>query len=225
MRPRFAAAVSILILTLALPAAVGARDTGHSAASERASTIAYWTPERIAHAIPRDFERTSARPVRRQGQARRRRLGRRDRRLVDGERARRDAVRPDPVHDGRRRLHLLRFRHRRHLDRQRLLDGPERRPLRLRFRRRLGHQVDVHPRLRRRTDATPAPTAPSAAGRRPVWRSIRSSYPRAGSTIRPSPSTSRSRGSGWAARTLVGTDELDATTEGYTPQDWAARST
>ena len=60
MRPRFAAAVSILILTLALPAAVGARDTGHSAASERASTIAYWTPERIARAVPRDFERTGA---------------------------------------------------------------------------------------------------------------------------------------------------------------------
>jgi len=59
MRPRVAAAVSILILTLALPAAVGARDTGLSAASERASTIAYWTPQRIAHAIPRDFERTS----------------------------------------------------------------------------------------------------------------------------------------------------------------------
>ena len=61
MRPRFAAAVSILILTLAFPAVVGARDTGHPAASsERASTIAYWTPERIAHAIPRDFERTSS---------------------------------------------------------------------------------------------------------------------------------------------------------------------
>jgi hypothetical protein len=60
MRPAFAVAVSVLALTLALPAAVGARDTGHAAASERASTIAYWTPERIARAVPRDFERTSA---------------------------------------------------------------------------------------------------------------------------------------------------------------------
>jgi V8-like Glu-specific endopeptidase len=59
MRPAFAVAVSVLIVTLALPAAVGARDTGHAAASERANTIAYWTPERIARAVPRDFERTS----------------------------------------------------------------------------------------------------------------------------------------------------------------------
>ncbi len=60
MRPRFAIAVSVLMLTLALPAAVGARDAGRSASSERARTIAYWTPERIAHAIPRDFEKTSS---------------------------------------------------------------------------------------------------------------------------------------------------------------------
>jgi hypothetical protein len=52
MRPAFAVAVSILILTMALPATVGARDTGHAAASDRASTIAYWTPERIARACP-----------------------------------------------------------------------------------------------------------------------------------------------------------------------------
>ena len=56
MRSRVAIVVSLLLLVaLALPAAVGARSPGGSAQSERARTLAYWTPARIANATPRDF--------------------------------------------------------------------------------------------------------------------------------------------------------------------------
>ena len=60
MRPRLAVVVTALLLALALPAAAGAQTGGPAPQSERARTVAYWTAARIAHAIPRDFERTSS---------------------------------------------------------------------------------------------------------------------------------------------------------------------
>jgi V8-like Glu-specific endopeptidase len=60
MRPRLAVLVAVSLIVLALPTAVGARSPGTGANSERASTLAYWTSQRMAHAIPRDFERRSS---------------------------------------------------------------------------------------------------------------------------------------------------------------------
>jgi V8-like Glu-specific endopeptidase len=60
MRTRLAVTVTTLLLALALPGAAGAREAGQTQGSERARTIAYWTAERIAHAIPRDFEKNAA---------------------------------------------------------------------------------------------------------------------------------------------------------------------
>ena len=55
MRSRVAIVVTVFLLALALPAAVGARSPGASPQSVRARTMAYWTPARIANATPRDF--------------------------------------------------------------------------------------------------------------------------------------------------------------------------
>ena len=203
MRHRFAAAVSILILTLALPAAVGARDTGHAAASERASTIAYWTPERIAHAIPRDFERTGAGRFAAKGRpgggapAAVTGASWTGNGLVERQSGRilfsmggSDWICSGSVIDdtstGNGYSTVLSAGHCAFDS----ADGWATKWMYI-------------------PDFDDAPTytcanSASAAGRRPVSRSIRSSSRRAGSTIRPSPSTSRSRGSGWAARASSG---------------------
>ena len=60
MRPRLAVVITTLLLALALPAAAGAQTGGPAPQSERARTVAYWTAARIAHAIPRDFEKNSS---------------------------------------------------------------------------------------------------------------------------------------------------------------------
>ena len=142
----------LLLVALALPAAVGAR-ARRDPQSERARTLAYWTPATDRQRDPTRLRQGRLRQAGSQGQAgwRRQRHRRGHGRLVDRQRDRREAVGPDPVHDGRLGLHLLRFgrglRQQRHV-----LDGPERRSLRLRRCRWLGDQLDVHPRLRRCTD-------------------------------------------------------------------------
>ena len=60
MRSRVAITVTVLLLGLALPAAVGARSPNAQPQSERARTMAYWTPARIANAAPRDFVKDSS---------------------------------------------------------------------------------------------------------------------------------------------------------------------
>ncbi len=60
MRRRVAIVVTLFLLGLALPAAVGAGSPSTSPQSERARTMAYWTPARIASATPRDFVKTSS---------------------------------------------------------------------------------------------------------------------------------------------------------------------
>ena len=60
MRSRVAIIVTVLLLGLALPAAVGARSPNAQPQSERAKTMAYWTPARIANATPRDYVKDSS---------------------------------------------------------------------------------------------------------------------------------------------------------------------
>ncbi len=60
MRSRVAIIIPVLLLSLALPAAVGAKSPNTNPQSERARTMAYWTPARIANAMPRDFVKTSS---------------------------------------------------------------------------------------------------------------------------------------------------------------------
>ena len=50
-------AAAFTLLALLLPAGAAAHDPGAAGQSERARILAYWTPGRIASAIPRDFVR------------------------------------------------------------------------------------------------------------------------------------------------------------------------
>ncbi|HEX5589027.1 MAG TPA: hypothetical protein VFX65_01895 [Candidatus Limnocylindrales bacterium] len=60
MRFRLSALVALgLVLGLAIPSVVGAKPAS-SADLQRARVIAYWTPARIASAVPRDFVRDAA---------------------------------------------------------------------------------------------------------------------------------------------------------------------
>jgi V8-like Glu-specific endopeptidase len=59
MRSRLPAIVAIaLLVALTLPATVGARPALTAAQAEHARILAYWTPERVASAQPREFVRT-----------------------------------------------------------------------------------------------------------------------------------------------------------------------
>jgi V8-like Glu-specific endopeptidase len=61
MRSRLPAIVAMALLVgLTVPAVAGARSAQSAAQAEHARILAYWTPERIANAVPRDYERTSS---------------------------------------------------------------------------------------------------------------------------------------------------------------------
>lgn len=60
MRRRLAAIVAAFTLALVLPAGAVAHGPGTAPQAERARILAYWTPERMATAIPRDFVRDGA---------------------------------------------------------------------------------------------------------------------------------------------------------------------
>jgi hypothetical protein len=57
MRPRVLLVLGALVLTMVLPATVGARSAQAAAKAEQDRIIAYWTPARIASAQPRDYIR------------------------------------------------------------------------------------------------------------------------------------------------------------------------
>jgi V8-like Glu-specific endopeptidase len=60
MRPRVLVVLAALTLSLLLPAAVGARSANSSAKAEHDRIVAYWTPERIASAKWKSFDRDSS---------------------------------------------------------------------------------------------------------------------------------------------------------------------
>jgi hypothetical protein len=60
MRPRVLVVLSALALVLLLPSAVGARSSQSAAKAEHDRIVAYWTPERIASAKWKSFERDSS---------------------------------------------------------------------------------------------------------------------------------------------------------------------
>ena len=101
MRRFIPALLAALVLSTMLPNVVGA----HSRMTEHQRIVAYWTPERMANAKPKDFVMTACGrlvPNARPACALRRCL-------VDAERRDRNAIRAGAVSPGQRRLDLLRI--------------------------------------------------------------------------------------------------------------------
>ena len=200
MRKRLALVLAPALLLAMLPGSVSAgnpnaKAADAAAAREHARVLAYWTPERIRNAKPRDFVRgasgfqPAARPSKPGGGGSGVVTGasypnNAARRRVPARRSR--AVQPRGVG-----LHLLRDGREGH--RREHLARAHRRPLRDgERRRRRPRRTGCSSRSSTARRRTPAAARPTAAGRARPSTATASSSMRAASTTRPSPTTGRS---------------------------------
>ena len=186
---------SIAVLTV-LPLAAAPVLARDARRAEHDRTVAYWTTERIANAVPRDFAETpgSASSRRAEGKPTRAAGGDRQRhrrRWTKGGQVLRTTGKVVFTINSGNYICSGTVVTRRH---DRSIDRADRGPLRVRRGgRRVRHELDVHPRVRRDADLHLLRNRSGAAGRPSALVVNRASRRPAASTTRPSSTTGRSR--------------------------------